>query len=174
MISVHNHIGNMIRTLLRAARSVCDAATSRCSSCGKENTPLTNAYINLSPDSGRWRRGCNDCKGTVALAVGREVVFAFEIDREGCVRRPTRSWQEFHIWLNQDGPLLKKRDTLCTANYISHCPIPPGMRPLARRVHQDPDYSPEPWLFRLEGRRRRGMMEGMKEGRKKERTGRCV
>ena len=67
--------------------------------------------------------------------------------------------------VNQTGTLLKKADTWCTANYISHCPIPPGMRPLAR-VHQDPDYSPEPWLFRLEGRRRRGMMEGMKEGRK--------
>ena len=65
---------------------------------------------------------------------GREMVLAFGIDREGCVRQPTRSRQEFHFVVNQTGTLLKKADTLCTANYISHCPIPPGiagMRPLA-------------------------------------------
>ena len=65
------------------------------------------------------------------VEVSREVVLALEIGKEGCVRQPTRSRQEFHFVVNQTGTLLKKEDTLCTANYISHCPIPPGMRPLA-------------------------------------------
>ena len=65
------------------------------------------------------------------VEASREVVLALEIGKEGCVRQPTRSRQEFHFVVNQTGTLLKKADTLCTANYISHCPIPPGMRPLA-------------------------------------------